>query len=96
MVAQLSNACEISGGFVPAMRLPYLHVDDLYLTGFCAERCGFPRKKHPFFTAYKKELNEVTKEQILVHWMDETMKRGMFDKLNNNGTTCANTRRFFP
>ena len=75
------------------MRMPYLHVDDLYLTGFCAERCGFPRQRHPFFSVGKKELEEVTKEQILVHYMDKSMKWGMFEKLNNNGTTCSSRGR---
>lgn len=30
-----------------AMRLPYFYMDDVVITGFSAERCGFPRMQHP-------------------------------------------------
>ena len=65
--------------------MPYFHVDDVFLTGFSAERCGFPRKAHPHFSPGRKEIDEVVQEQILIHYMEEVHKRGMFEKLNNNG-----------
>ena len=65
--------------------MPFFHVDDVFLSGFSAERCAFPRKRNPFFSVGRKELEEVVQEQILIHYMDEKYKHGMFEKLNNNG-----------
>lgn len=64
------------------MFLEYLHVEDSFLTGFCAERCGFPRVRHPGFSSGRMETSEVKDSQILVHYMDEQRKRDMFERLS--------------
>ncbi len=30
--------------FLESLRLPYLHIEDVFVSGFSAARCGFPRR----------------------------------------------------
>ena len=67
---------------VTAFQLEYFHVEDMFLTGFCAERCGFPRIKHPGFSSGRMEVHEVNDDQILIHYMDDERKRAMSERLS--------------
>ena len=57
-------------------------MEDMFLTGFCAERCGFPRIRHPGFSSGRMEPNEVKDDQLLIHYMDVPRKKAMFERLS--------------
>jgi hypothetical protein len=36
-----------------SLHLPFFHINDIFVAGFCAERCGFPRVHNAAFHAGK-------------------------------------------
>lgn len=65
-----------------AFRLPFLHIDDVFLTGFCAEACGFLRITHSQFSPGHKSLDEITCHRILLHYQNANERLLIFDKLS--------------
>ena len=60
------------------MRLPLFHIEDVFLTGFCAERCGFPRKAYGHI---HPEKAETTKELITTHHNKPEQMKKLFQEL---------------
>eukprot|EP00094_Tigriopus_californicus_P014204 TCALIF_13759-PA protein Name:"Similar to B3GALT1 Beta-1,3-galactosyltransferase 1 (Pongo pygmaeus)" AED:0.04 eAED:0.04 QI:0/0/0/1/1/1/2/0/272 len=63
-------------------RLPFLHIDDVFLTGFCAEACGFMRITHSQFSPGHKNFDEITCHQIVLHYQSVEERLRIFQKLS--------------
>ncbi|TRY79439.1 hypothetical protein TCAL_13673 [Tigriopus californicus] len=63
-----------------AMSLPFLHINDVFITGFCAEACGFPRVAHSQFSPGKKKLEDITCHHLLLHYQSPEARLKIFNK----------------
>ena len=56
--------------FNEAMRLPFLHLEDVFLTGFAAENCAIPRFNTNGFHPHNVKFGDLNEEDILWHYLN--------------------------
>ena len=56
--------------FNEAMHLPFLHLEDVFLTGFAAENCAIPRFNTNGFHPHDINFGDLNEEDILWHYFD--------------------------
>ena len=57
------------------LRMPFFHIDDVFVTGFAAERCGFPRVHSGRFSSGRVALDAVRRGYVAIHYADADGKR---------------------
>lgn len=62
--------------------LPFLHIDDVFVTGFCAEACGFMRVTHSQFSPGHRNFEDITCHNILLHYQSSEEKLRIFAKFS--------------
>jgi hypothetical protein len=50
-----------------SMRMPFFHIDDVFVAGFAAERCGFPRRKMVGFVEYGMGVTATARDILLLN-----------------------------
>ena len=55
-----------------SMNLPLLHIDDVFITGVVAEECDIERIDSHDFTPGRKELKELYKNLLVIHYADSS------------------------
>ena len=58
-------ACLYAG----ALTLPYFHIEDVFMTGFVAEKCNIKRVNIPSFHPAAIDHTQVSPEDILLHYI---------------------------
>ena len=55
-----------------SMNLPFLHIDDVFITGVVAQECNIERINAVNFSPGRKELKELHKKLLLIHYADSS------------------------
>ena len=66
-----------------ALTLPFFHINDVFLTGFCAELCHCPRLDLPGLElgiAGEPEKVKISLETLLVHYLKSSAEMRMMDR----------------
>ena len=56
--------------FKESMHLPFLHLEDVFLTGFAAENCAIPRFNTNGFHPHAVKFSDLNEEDILWHYLN--------------------------
>ena len=81
--------------YIAAFRLPYFHIDDVFVSGFCAARCGFPRKHHLQITeapVHPNDENVRWEELVLRHHMSNNHKKVIYQMMAEKKNATAAER----
>ena len=75
-----------------SLKLPFFFINDVFITGFCAESCGIERRHYgKGFSPVAKTVEDITSSDIVIHYMGEKEKQLAFQKLQRIGTEKMNT-----
>ena len=55
--------------YAAALTLPYFHIEDVFMTGFVAEKCKFRRKNIPSFYPAIIDHTQVSPEDTFLHYI---------------------------
>ena len=55
--------------YAAALTLPYYHIEDVFMTGFVAKACNVQLVGVPGFHPERKDPNQVTAKDILLHYI---------------------------
>ena len=70
-----------------SLELPFFFINDVFITGFCAESCGIERRHYGTgFSPVAKKLEDIRSSDIVIHYMGEKEKQLAFQKLQRIST----------
>ena len=55
--------------YAAALSLPYFHIEDVFMTGFVAEKCNIPRVNIPSLHPGVTDHSQVRPEDTLLHYI---------------------------
>ena len=65
-----------------SLELPFFFLNDVFITGFCAESCGIERRHYGTgFSPMSKNVRDISSSDIVIHYMGEKEKLLAFQKL---------------
>lgn len=71
-----------------AIQIPYLHLEDVFLAGFCAEHVDIRRYNNPFIRTYLYENICHMRGLVYSHDVDVTLMRETYEKISNSSIEC--------
>ncbi|KAG7188669.1 hypothetical protein KM043_008292 [Ampulex compressa] len=77
-----------------ALRIPLLHLEDVYVTGLCAKRAKVRPVNHPGFSYVPRKMDPcIFKNAITAHKVNTSNMYMMWSKLKDGNLSCTNHSR---
>ena len=67
-----------------ALETPIIHMEDVYITGMLADKCGFQRQLVPQFYSWRINPCHFGRELLVAHYVTAQEQKLFYNKISKN------------